>query len=286
MLGDDKKRHEYNRHRHQNNQASAGQSGFASTAQPEWGPTTTSSYRTYTTAAEKAREESQRKRQEWIDFEKTQGEKIVRSRMWVHELENECARLKRRMQLDDLVLMNDGPQWRSSLSPIRDGLSEEAKQDLRKRVAALKSSIASKQVELNAANEQLSQHEKELAQRRQQEQARLAQEQADRVARERENQARKKARNQADQQRKAAFEAAAQKAREAYEKEQEEIRKHWEQVNPEAFAAWSKAADEERAEYAAQKESIAKEKETQKKNQYSWRYAGESEDGEEDDDEP
>ncbi|RYO27104.1 hypothetical protein AA0111_g7450 [Alternaria arborescens] len=243
ILGDVDKRVEYDRSRPQPKAPSSGSRPGpqpTSTQQPRY----QASPRPDTTAQDEARAqaESDRKRREWLEFERYQMEQIRRSRNFVEPLVAEIDRLNAIIDEDRTRLANDVPYAWNVFAFLSKRLSDQEKSEIRLASINADNAIRIKQIPLNKATAQLNQLCDQLAQRRVQEEKRIAAEKAhkanmERLARERAYEARRQeqARQQAERN-KAAQEAAerfrqqqAEQARESAERARKE-RAAWEAI--------------------------------------------------------
>ena len=243
ILGDVDKRVEYDRSRPQPKAPSSGsRSGPqpTSTQQPKY----QASPRPDTTAQDEARTqaESDRKRREWLEFERYQGEQIRRCRNTIKLLEAEIDRLNAIIDENRTRLANDVPYAWNVFAFLSKRLSDQEKSEIRLASINADNAIRIKQIPLDKAKAQLKQLEDQLVQRKAQEEKRIAAEQArkanmERLARERAYEARRQeqARQQAEWN-KAAQEAAensrqqqAEQARESAERARKE-RAAWEAI--------------------------------------------------------
>ncbi|CAN9132425.1 unnamed protein product [Alternaria alternata] len=236
ILGDVEKRVEYDRSRPQPKApSSSSRSGPqpTSTQQPKY----QASPRPDTTAQDEARvqAESDRKRREWLEFQRHQEEQIRQSRNIIKPLEAEIDRLNAIIDGNRTRLANDVPYAWNVFAFLSKRLSDQEKSEIRLASINADNAIRIKQIPLDKAKAQLKQLEEQLAQRKAQEEKRIAAEQArkanmERLARERAYEVRRQeqARQQAERN-KAAQEAAerfrqqqAEQARESAERERKE----------------------------------------------------------------
>ncbi|RYO02586.1 hypothetical protein AA0120_g1169 [Alternaria tenuissima] len=243
ILGDVEKRVEYDRSRPQPKAPSSGsRSGPqpTSTQQPKY----QASPRPDTTAQDEARAqaESDRKRREWLEFQRHQEEQIRQSRNIIKPLEAEIDRLNAIIDGNRTRLANDVPYAWNVFAFLSKRLSDQEKSEIRLASINADNAIRIKQIPLDKAKAQLKQLEEQLAQRKAQEEQRIAAEQArkanmERLARERAYEARhqEQTRQQAERN-KAAQEAAerfrqqqAEQARESAERARKE-RAAWEAI--------------------------------------------------------
>ena len=236
ILGDVDKRVEYDRSRPQPKAPSSGsRSGPqpTSTQQPKY----QASPRPDTTAQDEARAqaESDRKRREWLEFQRHQEEQIRQSRNIIKPLEAEIDRLNAIIDGNRTRLANDVPYAWNVFAFLSKRLSDQEKSEIRLASINADNAIRIKQIPLDKAKAQLKQLEDQLVQRKAQEEKRIAAEQArkanmERLARERAYEVRRQeqARQQAERN-KAAQEAAerfrqqqAEQARESAERERKE----------------------------------------------------------------
>ncbi|KAL1800734.1 hypothetical protein ACET3X_001076 [Alternaria dauci] len=236
ILGDTNKRAEYDRSRPQPKAPSSG-----SRPGPQPASTPQSKYqappRPDTTAQDEARAqaESDRKRREWLEFERYQEEHIRRSQNIIKPLQAEVDRLNATIDENRARLANDVPYTWNIFAFLSKRLSDEEKNAIRMASINADNAIRIKQIPLEKAKAQLRQLQDYLAQRRVQEEKRIAAEEARKAERERlaaerayEALRRERARQQAEQD-KAAQEAAerfrqeqAKQARESAERDKKE----------------------------------------------------------------
>ncbi|CAG5144507.1 uncharacterized protein ALTATR162_LOCUS1558 [Alternaria atra] len=241
VLGDADKRGEYDRSRPQLKAPS-----FGSRPSPQPTSTPQSNYqpppRPDTTAQDEARAqaESDRKRRDWLDFERSHEEQIRRSQNIIKPLEAEVDRLNATIDNNRTKLANDVPYAWNFFAFLSKRLSEQEKSEIRLASINADNAIRIKQIPLDKARAQLKQLEDQLTRRKVQEDKRIAAEKAhkasmERLARERAKEAQRQewARQQAERN-KAAQEAAerfrqeqAKQARESAERERKE-RAAWE----------------------------------------------------------
>ncbi|KAF2130761.1 DnaJ-domain-containing protein [Dothidotthia symphoricarpi CBS 119687] len=200
----------------------------------------------------RARAESHRKRQEWLDFERVQEEYIRQSRNRVKPLEAEIAALNAKVAEIKAKLANDVPYRWNVFASLSTRLSETEKDSLRRQILDAETAMRIKQWPLDREQLHLKSLQEALSKRLAQENVRLAAERTEQERKER--LAREKA--QAEAQRRRAEEAARQQA--AYEAREKVARE--ERARAEAVRARQMAE-----EHAARKAEMQKQQAEMKK---------------------
>ncbi|KAH6873175.1 hypothetical protein BKA58DRAFT_439246 [Alternaria rosae] len=236
VLSDEAKRSEYDRTRPQQKASSSSSRPGpppAATPQSRYQPPP----RPDTTAQDEARAqaESNKKRQEWLNYEKAQEEQIRQCQNILKPLEAEVDRLNSKIDENRKTLASDVPYAWNVFSFLSKRLSEQEKSEIRLASINAENAIRIKQIPLEKARKQLSQLNDEFARRKDLEDTRLAAEKTERarkerLAREKAEEARQRewARQQAERN-KVAQEAAerwkqeqAKQARETAERDRKE----------------------------------------------------------------
>ena len=150
--------------------------------QPHWQPP-----RSNTTSQEdaKAQAESQKKRQEWLDFERVQEQSIRQCRTRAKTLEADIAKFNLKIEENRTKLANDVPYWWNVLASMSPRLSEADKNELRRQNLDSDAAIRIKRVPLASERQRLQQLESELARRQTQENVRVARERQEKERKER-----------------------------------------------------------------------------------------------------
>lgn len=189
----------------------------------------------------RAKSESQKKRQEWLNWERLQEQSIRQSRIRVKALESEVAKLNAKIDENRKKLEKDVPYWWNVLASLSTRLTESEKNELRRETIQSEHAVKIKNAPLSRERSVLEELESALSRRRFQEEARLERERREQAQRERVRQ--EKA--QAEAQRHHA-EAAARKREEAAARQRAEA-EAWAQAAHERDAADAKRASERAA---------------------------------------
>ncbi|OCK83361.1 DnaJ-domain-containing protein [Lepidopterella palustris CBS 459.81] len=267
VLGNSCKRSEYDNIYHAQTNASTGSRPNASkpttTAQSSWQPPRPS---TTTQNNARAQAESQKKRQEWLNWEMLQEQSIRQCQKQVKALETDIAALSAKIKENRKKLANDAPYWWNVFASLSTRLSEAEKNELRRQILDSDAAIRIKQLPLDSEQSRLQRLKDDLSRRRDQENERVAAELKEKEKRER--LAREKA--EAEARRRYAEEyarqQAAMEAREKAAKEEAARAETARQKENGRGAARAPKAESERLQRLAEKQ-MAKNKEEVKRRQ-------------------
>ncbi|KAI4668619.1 uncharacterized protein J4E78_002446 [Alternaria triticimaculans] len=301
VLKDATKRSEYDRNRQQRTASSSGSQPYApspATSQPN--PQPHPQNETPAQREARAQAESNRIRQEWLNYERSQKEQIRQCRNTVKSLEAELECLNRNVFENRAKLANDNQSEAGTLAFLSNRLSEQEKSDITLATINAENAIRIKQIRLDEARVRLEQLNDDLTKRKNQERERLVAELAEKARKERlakekaeqarqweqtrqaweaeqraekeSRKARKKAKREAEQkarqaaEQKAGWEAAKKAAREAEEYAREEA-EYWatqkeERRMREEAEYWAR---KEAEEYARQEEKYRAREEAERR---------------------
>ena len=172
---------------------------------PQWQPPPP---RLPTQEETRAKAESQKKRSEWLDWERLEEQHIRQCRMKVKTLESDIAAYNLKIEENRTKLADDIPYWWNVLASLTPRLSETEKNSLRRQNLDNDAAIRIKRVPLASSRLQLQRLEDELNRHRSQEELRLTRERYEKEQRDRLE--REKA--QAEAQRRYAEDLAKQRA--------------------------------------------------------------------------
>lgn len=187
--------------------------------------------------------ESQKRRKEWLDWEKRQEEAIRPCQARVKDLETDIAAFNEKIEENRKRLDNDIPYAWNIFAFLKPRLSENEKNELRRQNLNSEVAIRIKRILLDKERSRLSKLERELIRRHTQEEARLFEERHEKEKKARVE--REKAKAEA-RRRHAAEQAKERAEREARDRARREAEaRHW--------AARAKAAQEEALRQQAQR---------------------------------